>query len=73
MDIPHVPVPVLPLTVEVLQKLCPLAAPPLLTVLQPPQQVQRGAVTLSQEAPVLLPLVGECYPRIGVSTGSYLG
>lgn len=53
----RVGVPLLPLPVEALQQVGPLAAPPLLSVLQFPAEVQRGAVTLSQKTQMLLALL----------------
>ena len=54
VELPHAAVPLLLLPVEVLQQLGPLAAPPLLPVLQLPAEVQGGAVALGQQTPVLL-------------------
>lgn len=57
VELPHARIPLLPLLVEALQQFGPLATPPLLAVLQLPAEVQRGAVALRQQAPVLLALL----------------
>lgn len=57
VQLPHATVPLLALAVKALQQLGSLASPPLLAVLQLPAEVQRGAVALGQQAPVLLALL----------------
>ncbi|TNN88480.1 hypothetical protein EYF80_001262 [Liparis tanakae] len=56
LDLPHAAVPLLPLAVEALHQVSPLAAPPLLSVLQLPAEVQRGVVAVGQQTPLLLAL-----------------
>lgn len=59
VELLHAAVPLLPLPVEAFQQVGPLAAPPLLPMLQLPAELQRGAVTVGQQAQMLLALLAQ--------------
>lgn len=66
VELLHVGVPLLPLPVEAFQQVGPLTAPPLLSVLQLPAELQGGAVTLSQQTQMLLTLLTQAPLRISL-------